>query len=116
MGGWVDAVGTLWEIRARGARLYKMDRDLIWIPKMQVKLLQWFEEHQRPLPWRKKPEPYHVLVSETMLQQTTVTSVIPYYHRFMERFPLFRLLLQPVNPMLLSIGLVLVTIAVHAIY
>ena len=54
---------------------------------MQAKLLQWFEEHQRPLPWRQKPKPYHILVSETMLQQTTVTSVIPYYHRFMERFP-----------------------------
>ncbi len=54
-------------------------------------LLQWYKHHGRNLPWRVKggahPNPYVVLVSEFMLQQTTVKTVIPYFHRFMERFP-----------------------------
>ena len=52
------------------------------------RLLSWFEIHGRTLPWRAKPiDPYKVLVSEFMLQQTTVATVIPYFTRFMERFP-----------------------------
>lgn len=51
------------------------------------KLEQWFEANQRPLPWRLTTDPYRILVSETMLQQTRVETVIPYYHRFLERFP-----------------------------
>lgn len=50
----------------------------------------WFKKAQRDLPWRHSEntrDPYRVLVSEVMLQQTTVAAVIPYYHRFLERFP-----------------------------
>lgn len=54
-------------------------------------LLEWYAAHGRDLPWRIKggahPNPYVILVSEFMLQQTTVKTVIPYFHRFMERFP-----------------------------
>ncbi len=50
-------------------------------------LLRWFDAHQRPLPWRHSRDPYRIWVSEVMLQQTTVTAVIPYFNRFMERFP-----------------------------
>ena len=51
-------------------------------------LLAWFDANGRTLPWRSKPcAPYSVVVSEFMLQQTTVASVIPYFQRFMERFP-----------------------------
>lgn len=54
-------------------------------------LLEWFDANGRDLPWRVKggahDNPYAVLVSELMLQQTTVKTVIPYFHRFMERFP-----------------------------
>lgn len=50
-------------------------------------LLQWYETHRRHLPWREDPTPYHVLVSEFMLQQTRVDTVLPYYERFLERFP-----------------------------
>lgn len=50
-------------------------------------LVTWYEKHKRPLPWRKTTNPYHILVSETMLQQTRVDTVIPYYHAFLERFP-----------------------------
>ncbi len=56
-------------------------------------LLGWYDKHRRDLPWRVAPgtsiqlNPYHVLVSEAMLQQTQVATVIPYFHRFLEQFP-----------------------------
>jgi A/G-specific adenine glycosylase len=50
-------------------------------------LLKWYAQHQRALPWRGAPDPYHVWVSEIMLQQTQVETVIPYYRRWLERFP-----------------------------
>ena len=51
-------------------------------------LLQWFDVHGRKsLPWQQNPTPYRVWVSEVMLQQTQVATVIPYYERFMARFP-----------------------------
>ena len=54
-------------------------------------LLAWYKENGRDLPWRYKggahPDPYKVLVSEFMLQQTTVKTVIPYFDRFMKKFP-----------------------------
>ena len=51
-------------------------------------LLKWFKQHGRhDLPWQQNPTPYRVWISEIMLQQTQVATVIPYYHRFMERFP-----------------------------
>ncbi len=52
-------------------------------------LLAWFREHQRALPWRSEPTPYRVLVSEVMLQQTQVATVIPYFARFIRAFPDF---------------------------
>ncbi len=57
-------------------------------PSFHRKLLAWFDRHGRhDLPWQKKQTPYAVWVSEVMLQQTQVATVIPYYHRFMKRFP-----------------------------
>lgn len=50
-------------------------------------LLSWYDEAGRELPWRKDHDPYHVWVSEIMLQQTQVQTVIPYYQRFMTMFP-----------------------------
>lgn len=50
-------------------------------------LLQWFRRHARPLPWRTRRSPYPVWVSEVMLQQTRVETVIPYYRRFLRVFP-----------------------------
>lgn len=54
----------------------------------QQQLLTWFDQHGRKdLPWQKDITPYRVWVSETMLQQTQVSTVIPYFNRFVERFP-----------------------------
>lgn len=50
-------------------------------------LLRWYRRHRRDLPWRRTKDPYAVWVSEIMLQQTRVETVIPYYARFLERFP-----------------------------
>ncbi|HKW31620.1 MAG TPA: A/G-specific adenine glycosylase [Candidatus Acidoferrum sp.] len=50
-------------------------------------LLSWFRQFQRDLPWRRTRDPYCVWLSEIMLQQTRVAAVIPYYERFLERFP-----------------------------
>lgn len=54
---------------------------------MERPLLSWYGEHARLLPWREKPEPYRVWISEIMLQQTRVEAVKPYFERFMERLP-----------------------------
>src|SRR6202030_3452236 len=51
------------------------------------RLLSWFNEHQRDLPWRHTRDPYAIWVSEVMLQQTQVASVIPYFERFLYAFP-----------------------------
>ncbi|MBW7457077.1 A/G-specific adenine glycosylase, partial [Paenibacillus sepulcri] len=50
-------------------------------------LLGWYRENKRVLPWRINRDPYRIWVSEVMLQQTRVDTVIPYYERFMEKFP-----------------------------
>jgi A/G-specific adenine glycosylase len=50
-------------------------------------LLTWYRHHQRDLPWRRTGDPYAIWVSEVMLQQTQVVTVIPYWQRFLERFP-----------------------------
>ena len=50
-------------------------------------LLRWFRRHGRDLPWRRTRDPYHVLVSEFMLQQTQVARVQPYYQRFLHSYP-----------------------------
>ncbi|MDE3050868.1 MAG: A/G-specific adenine glycosylase, partial [Nitrospirota bacterium] len=52
-------------------------------------MLKWYEKHGRDLPWRKTSDPYHILVSEVMLQQTQVERVIPKYHEFLDRYPSF---------------------------
>jgi A/G-specific adenine glycosylase len=52
-------------------------------------LLDWYGRNQRTLPWRSSPTPYAVLVSELMLQQTQVDRVVPYFERFVARFPSF---------------------------
>lgn len=63
----------------------KLDRKDI--AGFQHDLIDWYEKEQRTLPWRENQDPYRVWVSEVMLQQTRVDTVIPYFNRFMEQFP-----------------------------
>lgn len=55
--------------------------------RIRAALLRWYDRHKRPLPWRSTRDPYAIWVSETMLQQTRVAAVLPYYRRFMQAFP-----------------------------
>jgi len=61
--------------------------DAKWKAMVRRKLLKWFDDNQRDLPWRKKKTPYRVWVSEIMLQQTQVATVIDYFNRFIKKFP-----------------------------
>ena len=54
---------------------------------MEERLLSWFAEHARDLPWRRTRDPYAILVSEVMLQQTQVERIVPRYLRWLERWP-----------------------------
>jgi len=56
------------------------------ILSFRQKLLAWYDENKRDLPWRRSKNPYHIWVSEIMLQQTRVDTVIPYYERFLDWF------------------------------
>lgn len=57
---------------------------------IRQRLLRWFARNQRPLPWRQARDPYAIWVSEVMLQQTQVATVVPYYQRFLKTFPTVR--------------------------
>jgi A/G-specific adenine glycosylase len=59
------------------------------VPAFRRTLLAWYGKHRRDLPWRHTRDPYAILVSEIMLQQTQVATVIPYYNRWLRRFPDF---------------------------
>jgi len=58
----------------------------------QKKLLTWYAKHKRDLPWRRTKDPYRIWVSEVMLQQTQVDTVIPYYKRWFKKFPMVKAL------------------------
>ena len=54
---------------------------------MEQQLLAWFQANERPLPWRETTDPYAILVSEVMSQQTQVDRVVPRWQRWLERWP-----------------------------
>ena len=62
--------------------------------QFSLKLLRWYRNHHRKLPWRKTKDPYKIWISEIMLQQTTVSAVIPYYKKWMKLFPSIQILSQ----------------------
>lgn len=57
------------------------------IEDFQCKILTWYKGYRREMPWREDPSPYRIWISEIMLQQTRVDTVIPYFNNFMERYP-----------------------------
>ena len=60
--------------------------------RFRQRLLTWYSRHGRDLPWRKTSDPYHILVSEIMLQQTQVDRVLPKYHEWLGKYPSFEAL------------------------
>ena len=71
------------DLEKYGVSMWEEDK----ICSFRNKLLAWYDENKRDLPWRRSKNPYHIWVSEIMLQQTRVDTVIPYYERFLEWFP-----------------------------
>ena len=63
------------------------ERNVIHVEKITRKLIKWYEENKRDLPWRKTTNPYYIWVSEVMLQQTRVEAVQVYYERFIKTLP-----------------------------
>src|SRR5215813_8244946 len=55
--------------------------------KFRARLLTWYRSHGRDLPWRQTDDPYHILVSEVMLQQTQVDRVLPKYREWLDKYP-----------------------------
>jgi A/G-specific adenine glycosylase len=70
------------------------DLDPAWRGRVRSRLVDWYGDAHRPLPWRADRDPYRILVSETMLVQTTVAAVVPYFERFLARFPTVRALAE----------------------
>ena len=62
-------------------------KDAQWRRNLRRRALAWYRRHARDLSWRRTSDPYHVWVSEIMLQQTQVSRVEQFYHRFLDRFP-----------------------------
>jgi A/G-specific adenine glycosylase len=73
------------------------------VEAFQRKIMDWWAENARDLPWRKDPSPYNVLVSEIMLQQTQVSRVIPKYNEFLETFPTVESLTEAETKQLLQV-------------
>src|SRR5690242_646502 len=67
------------------ARVDGVKRDAL--PGMRAALLAWYAAHKRALPWRATSDPYHIWISEVMLQQTRVAAVLDHYRRFLAAFP-----------------------------
>ncbi len=65
----------------------RVERDAQWLRAVQRALLDFFDQRRRDLPWRRNADPYRVWISEIMLQQTRVRAVLPYYERWLARFP-----------------------------
>lgn len=64
-----------------------MKEDITLLQNAVPLLIRWYKENKRALPWRQDNEPYHIWLSEIMLQQTRIEAVIPYYQRFLDAFP-----------------------------
>lgn len=64
---------------------HEPDSEMVTFPV--TRLLSWYREYRRALPWRATTDPYRIWLSEVMLQQTQVATVVPYYERFLTRFP-----------------------------
>lgn len=71
------------ELKDYGVEMWDPEK----IQSFRRTLLNWYDQEKRDLPWRRTKNPYFIWVSEIMLQQTQVQTVIPYYHRFIEWFP-----------------------------
>lgn len=71
--------------------------------EFQERILTWFHAHKRSMPWRENPLPYYIWISEIMLQQTRVDTVIPYFYRFIEKYDSVKALAEAEDETLLKL-------------
>jgi len=90
-------------VQAEKAIFYYRSLILPTIRSLRMKLTRWYDRAQRDLPWRRTRDPYAIWISEVMLQQTRVAAVIPFYQRFLDRFPDAAALAQAREPELLAL-------------
>ena len=64
------------------------------LEQLRAELIRWYLKNCRDLPWRRSDDPYHIWVSEVMLQQTQVDTVLKYYLQFLKKFPTIKKLAQ----------------------
>ncbi len=64
--------------------------EIEWMREITKPIIQWYQKNKRQLPWRKEKNPYHIWLSEIMLQQTRIEAVKQYYQRFLEELPTIR--------------------------
>ena len=76
--------------RVSGMVTDPIDLDQNWLRRFRRNLRRWYDQHARDLPWRRTTNPFRIWISEIMLQQTTVAAVVPYFRRFLKRFPTVR--------------------------
>ncbi len=88
--------------------------DSEWVAAVRQRLLVWYADAGRNLPWRASRDAYRILVSEMMLVQTTVAAVIPFFERFIARFPDAAALAAPMKPMSSKPGKAWAITAAHA--
>lgn len=80
---WYDTLMTSYDLTQYGIEMWDEEK----ITSFRRTLLDWYDREKRDLPWRRTTNPYHIWISEIMLQQTQVITVIPYYERFLDWFP-----------------------------
>lgn len=83
-----------WIVSARNHLVLQSLHSIVRPDQVRRRLLAWFARHARDLPWRHDRDPHRIWISEVMLQQTQVATVIPYFERFLQRFPTFSALAQ----------------------
>src|SRR5260221_7634726 len=99
-GGMVDAPDSKSGVR-KGMSVRVRPRPPNLMSTFSSSLLRWYAVFRRDLPWRRTLDPYRILVSEIMLQQTQVQTVIPYYQRWIKTFPTLRAFArEPLNKVL----------------
>src|SRR5262249_22568991 len=86
--GWCDRDCVRIHLESRMKHLF------IESTEFRSRLVAWYQRHARKLPWREAIDPYRILVSELMLQQTQVATVLGYYKRWLDRFPTIRALAE----------------------
>src|SRR5712692_10281981 len=77
----------MWLVAGANETVDDITGHLMDVGRLRRRILSWYRKQKRDLPWRKSRDPYRIWISEIMLQQTRVAAVIPYYERFLARFP-----------------------------